>query len=427
MDIRNSRIYAAVAVLALVLVACGTNGGTATDDGSPDTGVETETTSPDDGETAASGDPYRIGYVTDLSGPLSGSYSPTVEGFQLYIDNLNANGGIDGHPVEVLVRDDELNAEIAVAATIELVTRENVIGIFGLSLSSTHQPVYEAMQAEQVPVVTGFSGIASALPPAQDYAFSAGTIFEVAGEAAGQFTPTIVPDGGTLVCVTFESVGGIAACDHHEAAAQDAGFDTERVVFPVATREFASIAETIVSSTPDIVAGHYGSEQNVGVIAALRQAGYTGPYLIANYGVTEADVRRGMQAAGSQENIFLFGRYAMIDESTPGVDELEAVAEQFGTEFELSNAHVSGWGIARVAHEALAACGFPCDGEGLNSALQGLTVDMQGVTGGPIEYTETDHYGTSYWRLNEFSPEEDEFAPIGDWLSHPPELEYSLE
>lgn len=429
MDIKNWRILTVLTALAMVLAACGSDGGGATDGGTPDTGDQTGTPTGDDteGNGQAEGDPYTIGYVTDLSGPLRDSYSPTLEGFQLYIDDLNANGGIDGHPVEVVVRDDELNAERAVSAAVDLVTNRDVIGIFGLSLSSTHQPVYEAMEQEQVPVVTGFSGIGAALPPAQDYAFSAGTIFEVAGEVAGEFTQTIVPDGGTLVCVTFESVGGIAACDHHEAAARDAGFDTERVVFPVATREFASVAEEITSMNPDIVTGHYGSEQNVGVVAALRQAGYEGPYLIANYGVTEQAVRRGMQAAGSQENIFLFGRYAMIDESSPGLDELKAVGEELGTEFELSNAHVSGWGIARVAHEALAACGFPCDAEGLNTALQDLSVDMRGVTGGPVEFTEDDHYGTSYWRLAEFSPDEDAFVPVGDWLSHPSELQYGSE
>ena len=40
---------------------------------------------------------YVIGYITDLSGPLADSYTPTWEGFELYIKALNERGGIGGY------------------------------------------------------------------------------------------------------------------------------------------------------------------------------------------------------------------------------------------------------------------------------------------------------------------------------------------
>lgn len=368
----------------------------------------------------ATGEPFRIGYITDLSGPLRESYSPTLEGFQLYMRQLNSDGGIENHPVDVEVRDDGLNADRAVSAAVELARSIRVSGIFGLSLSSTHEPVYAAMRRAEVPVVTGFSGIASALPPAQPFAYSAGTIFEVAGQAAGEFTKRL-GEGGKLVCVTFESVGGIAACDANEAIARDAGFEVERVVFPVATREFTSIGNEIADRDPTIVVGHYGSEQNVGVIAAVRRAGYEGPYVAANYGVTEQALRQGMQAAGSRENLYTFGRFASIDDEADGLTQLRDAADEFGTDFELSNAHVSGWGVARVAHEALAKCGYPCDARKLDRTLRSnLRVDMQGIAGGPVVFNGDDHYGETFWRLYRFDAGQDRFASEGDWLSQPP-------
>jgi ABC-type branched-subunit amino acid transport system substrate-binding protein len=371
------------------------------------------------GADRPSGQPYDIGYITDLSGPLRESYSPTLEGFQLYMQQRNSEGGIDGHAVNTIVRDDGLDANAAVSAAVELARQENVSGIFGLSLSSTHEAVYAAMERARVPVVTGFSGIAAALPPAEPFAYSAGTLFEVAGQAAGRFTSQIA-DGGTLVCVTFESVGGIAACEGNEAVAREAGFEIERVVFPVDAREFTSIGSEIAGRDPDVVVGHYGSEQNVGVIAALRQAGYDGPYVVANYGATEQAIERGMQAAGSTESIYMFGRYASIDEETDQKAELEEAADEFGTDFDLSNAHLAGWALARVAHEALAQCGFPCDSTALDESLQDLSVEMDGLTGGPVVFTADDHYGESFWRLYRFDADEDAFVPEGDWVSLPP-------
>ncbi len=40
------------------------------------------------------------------------------------------------------------------------------------------------------------------------------------------------------------------------------------------------------------------------MIPALRRSGYTGPYVVASYGVTEDIVRQAAQRAGSGENIY---------------------------------------------------------------------------------------------------------------------------
>ena len=84
---------------------------------------------------------YKIGYITDLSGPLAGSYTPTWEGFELYIKALNDRGGINGKKVDVVLDDDGLKADRAVAAAKKQSERDQVLGIFGLSLSSTQGAV----------------------------------------------------------------------------------------------------------------------------------------------------------------------------------------------------------------------------------------------------------------------------------------------
>src|SRR3974390_3357680 len=129
---------------------------------------------------------YKIGYITDLSGPLADSYTPTWEGFELYIKTLNDRGGINGNKVDVVLDDDGLKADRAVSDAKKQTERDNVLGIFGLSLSSTQAPVYAEMRKAGVPVVSTFSGIGAALPPAQPFPYSTGVVFEVAGGAVGQ-------------------------------------------------------------------------------------------------------------------------------------------------------------------------------------------------------------------------------------------------
>jgi ABC-type branched-subunit amino acid transport system substrate-binding protein len=118
---------------------------------------------------AACAQEYKIGYITDLSGPLAGSYTPTWEGFDLYMKALNDRGGINGRKVKVSLDDDGLRADRAVAAAKKQVERDDVLGIFGLSLSSTHGPVIAEMRKANVPVVTSFSAVLDALPPAKSH------------------------------------------------------------------------------------------------------------------------------------------------------------------------------------------------------------------------------------------------------------------
>lgn len=368
------------------------------------------------GVPAGAAEEYVVGYIADLSGPLAESYTPTWEGFELYIKAVNERGGIKGRPVKALIEDDRLNAARAVAMAKKLTTENNVVGIFGLSLSSTHGPVYEEMRKAGVPVVTGFSGIADALPPARDFSYSAGVVFEVAGEAGGELLPRIAKPGAMVVGMTIDSVGGRAALRHQKLIAEALGYKWDEVIFPVRTADFTAYAQAAIAKKPDIVVGHYGAEQNLGVIPALRRSGYAGPYVVAVYGVPEQAVREAMKRAGSEENIYQFNRYATIYDGLPAVKEVKGAAEKFGTGRPFSTMHLQGWVLAKVAVQALDQCGWPCGRDKLNGVLTTIQVDTNGLTGGPIKFSPGDHYGTSYWRLSKWNPARQAFEPVGDWL-----------
>jgi branched-chain amino acid transport system substrate-binding protein len=395
---RFLRTLSLAAAVTLLAAACGGGGG----DGQ--------------GTDEPTGEPFKVGYLTDLSGVFKDLFGPTIEGFQLYIQALNDAGGIDGHPVEVVVRDDQATPDRAVSLAIDLATRAEVSAIFGLSGTPTHQPVYDEMEREEVPVVTGFSGIDSPLPPAQAFAYSAGLVAPIIGDAGGEFVEQVAP-GEQLVCVTFETPGGIAGCEATEAYAQERGFSVGRVVFPVEATDYAPIAQDVLGESPSIVIGHFGSSQHARLIVALRQQGYEGPYIVTPWGTSEDSIIQAASSGGVGEGIFFYTRYVVVNEEVPGMVALRGAADQYGTNYPLQNTHVQGWVLAMIAHRALEACGFPCSPADFDEALQGLELDTEGLTGGPIAFSAEDHYGTSWWRLYELDLEGQRFDPAGDWVS----------
>lgn len=365
--------------------------------------------------SASAQNTYEIGYITDLSGPLAGSYTPTWEGFELYIKTLNDRGGINGRKVNVILDDDGLKADRAVANAKKQSERDKVLAIFGLSLSSTQGPVYAEMRKINVPVVTTFSGILDALPPAQPYSYSTGVVFEVAGQAIGELIQKIKP-GAKVVGMTIDSVGGRAAIAHNKKAVEAAGGKWDEVLFPVTTSDFTPFAQAVAEKKPDIVVGHYGSGQNLGVIPALRRSGYNGPYVVASYGVTEDTIQQAAQRAGSGENIYYVTRYSSSTDKNPSVAEVAAAQKKYGTSKPFSSMHITGWALGKFAESALKSCGWPCTREKLDKVIQTLKVDLAGLSGGPIEMSVDDHYGPTYWRLYVWNAKSNEMEPKSDWL-----------
>src|SRR5437763_8680289 len=64
---------------------------------------------------AAAQDHYVIGLTGAMTGPAAGTLGPAVEGVRLYVERLNAAGGIGGKKVELILQDDAAEPSKAAA------------------------------------------------------------------------------------------------------------------------------------------------------------------------------------------------------------------------------------------------------------------------------------------------------------------------
>ena len=117
----------ALALMSMVLVGCA--GG---DDG--------------DSGTDEPKEPYKVGAVLSLTGGQAGLGGPEKNVIEMEVDRINDEGGINGHPLEVIIEDDASNVDQAVAATTKLIEQDEVLAIIG----STGTGQTMAMRAEIV-------------------------------------------------------------------------------------------------------------------------------------------------------------------------------------------------------------------------------------------------------------------------------------
>ena len=101
----------------------------------------------------ASAQDYVIGVTGALTGPPSSTYAPAVEAMRIYIDRVNAAGGINGRRIKLVIEDDGAQPSKAAANTKKLITQENVILMVNASLSSTYAPVIEETKQAGVPLL----------------------------------------------------------------------------------------------------------------------------------------------------------------------------------------------------------------------------------------------------------------------------------
>src|SRR5262245_46105838 len=72
-------------------------------------------------------DSHVVGLTGALTGPPSSTYAPVVDALRIYIDRLNAGGGINGKQIKLAVEDDGAQPSKAAANTKKLITQDNVI------------------------------------------------------------------------------------------------------------------------------------------------------------------------------------------------------------------------------------------------------------------------------------------------------------
>lgn len=101
---------------------------------------------------APSGDPVTIGAILSITGPFAPLGEPERSALQVAERDINASGGIGGHPVKIVIMDDEGKPDISSQLATQLVS-QHVIGIIGGSLTANTQAAYRVAEAAQVPEI----------------------------------------------------------------------------------------------------------------------------------------------------------------------------------------------------------------------------------------------------------------------------------
>lgn len=90
--------------------------------------------------------PIKIGVLHSLTGTMAQSEMPLVDAVQLAVNEINAQGGVLGQTLEMIVADGQSDPAIFAKEAERLITQENVSVIFGCWTSASRKAVKSVVE-----------------------------------------------------------------------------------------------------------------------------------------------------------------------------------------------------------------------------------------------------------------------------------------
>lgn len=364
-------------VLGLVLAACGDGAGddtTTTAADAPDTTAEpTDTTEGDTTDTTVDdGDMgdiatdvgvdldagvIRVGLLSDLSGLFAPLVQVIVAGHEVYWENVNANGGINGLEVELVTTDTAYEVPVHVQRYEEL--RDQVVA-FGHSTGSPHTvAINDQLQDDGILAIplTWYSGWSdpainsNLMHHGINYCLEAHNLIGFLQEQMGD-------DLNTIAIASFPGDygldGAIGAVEAAEAAGLEVVYDGSGAVNPADESTFTEAANAIASSGADLVYVVTNPTTFASIFGQTIGQGYQGVWTGANPSwnpaLLESPVGEALAASS------YWSSYTNVWTSdAPGVVEAKQLLEDSGRLERPSSAYFEGFVEASIMHAVLEA------------------------------------------------------------------------
>jgi ABC-type branched-subunit amino acid transport system substrate-binding protein len=366
--------------------------------------------------SAVAQDAYVIGVSGALTGPAAGTNAPPVEGLRLYVDRLNARGGVNGKKIQLIVLDDQAEPSKAAANAKRLLTQDNVRLLILSSLSSTYAPVIAETKRANVPLMLmGAVCPKEVYPPAEALQFC--TTAYAGGYDSRAALAFIKETAKEPVRIGFAAMAiplSRGEIDYAEEQAKAAGLTpVDKEVIPPPSADYTPFATKLKDANPNWIFSWAPWVTEVKTFEALRRLGWEGDYVAWAHIEAEAELARIKDG-----KLYVIGANSLFQDSLPIHKEIVDEAKKSNVRYPAEQL-TEGWIGGLVLEAVLTRAGWPTDADKIRAAMENVKVDTQGLRGGPIEWSKDNHFRTrQYYRVYHWDPAKSAIVQAKDWVPY---------
>jgi branched-chain amino acid transport system substrate-binding protein len=312
-------------VLAAIAVSCG---GTVDDESSSSTGADAtseagasasaepatsadpstppDSAAPGSGTTGtragaepASGEPIRIGVaVAQTGGGAAALGQDQVVGVNVAVDYFNAQGGVNGRPIELVLQDTLVDEAGAINAFNTLLADDSIVGIIGPTLSQQALAADPIADQAGVPVLAP-SNTAKGIPDIGDFvARVSSPISKVAPNAIAAALEADPAIEQAMVLYAQNDSFATNETEVFQTAIADAGVELVQPVleFQTTDTDFTTQVNAVLDVNPQLVVISGLATDGGNLVRQLRETGYEG-LIVAGNGMNTRNIFPVCQAS----------------------------------------------------------------------------------------------------------------------------------
>ena len=312
---RRGALPGLVLVAALALAACG---------GDDDDGNGGE----------AAGEPIRIGTSLPLTGEFSEPGKAARNGYQVWEQLVNDDGGLLDRPVELVIRDDGSKQNLAVSDYTNLISQEEVDLLLGTFSSFLNLPASAVAERNQMVYVCPACGAPEIFERGfRFYFFSQQATAEHQADLFADYVTGLPEDERpqTAAYVTQDDPFTEPVISGLSGQLEDAGIETVLdETYPPDTRNFDTLADSVKSENPDVVAQGAIFEDGVGFVRSLIRADFSPSQFFQTTAPSLGDQYAEGVGQGNTEGVWFATSWAEELETPENREFVAAHEQEFG-------------------------------------------------------------------------------------------------
>ncbi len=349
--------------------------------------------------SASAGAQIVVGQTAGFSGPVAAGVKEISDGAKLFLDNVNAQGGVNGQKIEVVAMDDKFDPKLAAENAKVLIAEKNVSALF-LTRGTPHtQAIMPLLEQYKVPLIAPSTGAMVLHKPVNPWVFNVRATYQREAERAVQH----------LSLIGIERIGVIHVEDSFgadllEGAKKGFAAVAKNPVFVEkydrAKWDFSKIAPLVASADVQAVLFIGSGNAVADGIEAIRKAGSRAQMVTFSNNASGGFVKSLKENARGVivTQVFPYERSL----SAPIVKEAHDLAVAKGLEG-VSPAMLEGFAAAKVLVAALRRAGPSPSRVKIQQALE--TMNKVDIGGLEVSFSSNDHTGLEFVDLSIIGPD----------------------
>jgi len=336
----------------------------------------------------------RLGVNLDSTGYAAWLGEPELRAVQLFAEEINAKGGIDGHPLELMIYDNESEPEKASNIAKKLIQRDKVTAMIATAITATSNAARPVAQEERV-VMYSLSG---SIEPNYPDSFCFATWVHTSGmvETIYDYFAKRGIRRVAILCATDST--GQTWFDEATKTAKSYGFEVASERFNVKDMDVTPQLTKLKAINPQALIVGVSGKPNAVVAKNFIQMGFKIPYVTGHGNISDLFLK--LMEGNEPDTLLLPGAYYIVWNKLPDSFPQKKLMREFNEAFQRKFKKepdiyaVVAYDAVRVIAEAVKVVKptGPQDNQKLRDAMEQIK-NFPAVYGGTYTFSKEDHRG----------------------------------